>query len=45
MEQEYLCQNCEFEFDIDVLNVQYHLYTVRYCPNCGSPMDDDNEYN
>ena len=41
---EYECPNCNFEFDVDVLNSEYHLYKVNYCPNCATPLEEDIEY-
>jgi DNA-directed RNA polymerase subunit RPC12/RpoP len=41
---EYACLNCNLEFDIDIISVEYNLYKVNYCPNCGTPIDGDIEY-
>ena len=41
---EYQCTNCNFEFDVDILNAEYHMYRVNYCPNCGTPLEEDIEY-
>jgi hypothetical protein len=41
---EHHCDNCNCDFDVDILNAEYHLYRITYCPSCGSPIDDDEEY-
>jgi len=38
---EYLCEQCNLEFEIDILNPEYHLYNISYCPNCGSPIEEE----
>lgn len=41
---ENVCDNCNCEFDIDIMNAEYHLYQVQYCPNCGSPLESEELY-
>lgn len=41
---EHHCENCSCEFDVDIMNAEYHLYEVTYCPNCGAPLEDEVEY-
>lgn len=41
---EHHCDNCNCEFDVDIMNAEYHLYEIKYCPNCGAPLEHGNEY-
>jgi len=41
---EHQCDNCKCEFDVDIMNAEYHLYEIKYCPNCGAPLEHGNEY-
>lgn len=41
---EHHCENCSCEFDVDIMNAEYHLYEITYCPNCGAPLEDEVEY-
>jgi len=39
--EEYECENCNAEFTVDILNPEYHLYPVKYCPHCGTAVSSD----
>ncbi len=41
---EHHCENCDCEFDVDILNEEYHLYQVVHCPSCGAPLEREVEY-
>jgi predicted nucleic acid-binding Zn-ribbon protein len=47
-QKTHVCESCEAEFSITIIDDSFDEHTVSFCPCCGSPLtleeDDDEDY-